>query len=145
MPKATTHNAEQVIQAIKGTGGIKVAIARRLGVSRWTVDNYIERWVTVKDAYLEECEAITDMAETNLIQEIKDRNFQAIKFYLQTKGKDRGYVERVETRDITWKDDIVQALIDGRLKPEDVKLAYADSPDLVQEFFTKANVRSNAD
>lgn len=49
------------------------------------------------------------------------------------------------TRIKSWKDDIVQALIDGRLKPEDVKLAYADSPDLVQEFFTKANVRSNAD
>lgn len=49
------------------------------------------------------------------------------------------------TRVLTWKDDIVQALIDGRLKPEDVKLAYADEPDLVKEFFNRANVRSNAD
>jgi len=49
------------------------------------------------------------------------------------------------TRVKTWKDDIVQALIDGRLKPEDVKAAYADSPDLVAEFFTLANVRNDAD
>lgn len=40
----------------------------------------------------------------------------------------------------TWKDDIVQALIDGRLNPDDVKLAYKDSPDLVSEFFMRANV-----
>lgn len=44
------------------------------------------------------------------------------------------------TRIKSWKDDVVQALIDGRLKPEDVKLAYADNPDLVAEFFKQANV-----
>ena len=44
------------------------------------------------------------------------------------------------TRIMSWKDDIVQALIDGRLKPDDVKLAYADSPDLIAEFFKQANV-----
>jgi hypothetical protein len=49
-----------------------------------------------------------------------------------------GRIQRVQ--EVTWKDDIVQALIDGRLKPEDVKLAYADSPDLVAEFFKQANV-----
>jgi transposase len=86
MAKSTTHNAEQVIEAIRGTGGIKTTIAKRLKVSRWTVDNYLDRWVTVREAYEEECESVTDMAETNLFQEIKDRNFQAIKFYLQTKG-----------------------------------------------------------
>lgn len=49
------------------------------------------------------------------------------------------------TRIKSWKDDIVRALIDGRLKPEDVKLAYADQPDLVSEFFNLANVRSTTD
>jgi len=89
------------MEAIKGTGGIKTTIAQRLGVSRWTVDNYLERWKTVEEVYNEECEAVLDMAETNLIQEIEDKNFLAIKFYLQTKGRARGYVERQE---VTGKD-----------------------------------------
>ena len=96
MTKPTTHNVSQVIEAIKGTGGIKMAIARRLGVSRWTVDNYLERWKTAREVYNEECEAVLDMAETNLIKEVNSQNFQAIKFYLQTKGRGRGYVERQE-------------------------------------------------
>ena len=44
------------------------------------------------------------------------------------------------TRIKTWKDDIVKALADGRLKPDDVKLAYADQPNLIEEFFKQANV-----
>ena len=96
MPKKTLHNAEQVIEAIRGTGGIKATIARRLDVSRWTVDNYLSRWATVQQAYDEECESVKDLAETNLIQEIRDRNFQAIKYYLSTKAKERGYIERQE-------------------------------------------------
>jgi predicted transcriptional regulator len=92
----TRHTPDQIIQAIKGTGGIKTTVAKRLDVTRQTVDNYLRKWASVNEAYIEECEAITDMAEANLIQEIRDRNFQAIRFYLQTKGKERGYVERQE-------------------------------------------------
>jgi hypothetical protein len=100
----TKHNPDQVIEAIKGTGGIKVTIAKRLDVTRQTVDNYLRKWSTVNDVYIEECESVTDMAEANLIQEIRDRNFQAIRFYLQTKGKDRGYVERQEVTGANGRD-----------------------------------------
>ena len=96
MAKRVQNTADQVIAAIKGSGGIKATIANRLGVSRWTVDNYLARWKKVNDAYEEERESITDLAETKLIKEINDGNFPAIKFYLSTKGRDRGYVERQE-------------------------------------------------
>lgn len=96
MGRKLIHNPDQVIEAIRNTGGIKKDIAARLGVSRWTLDNYIERWAVVRSAYNEECEAVLDLAETKLIEEINLNNFQAIKFILSTKGKHRGYVERQE-------------------------------------------------
>lgn len=96
MARDTTHNADQVIQAIKGTGGIKARIAENLGVSRWTVNNYIDRWVTVKNAFDEETAIVTDNAITKLIELMENGDFQAIKFYLSTKGKERGFTEKRE-------------------------------------------------
>ena len=96
MTKSTTHTPQQVIEAIGGTGGIKSTIARRLDVSRWTVDNYLKRWKSVQEAYDEEREKIVDMAETKLLEKIKSGDYPAIRFFLMTQAKERGYVERQE-------------------------------------------------
>jgi hypothetical protein len=39
-------------------------------------------------------EEIKDLAETALIENIRNRDTNAIKFYLETKAKDRGYVRQ---------------------------------------------------
>jgi hypothetical protein len=90
------HTAEQVIAAIKGSAGIKATIARRLDVSRWTIDNYLKRWKAAQLAYDEECEGIIDLAETVLIKNIQDGDTTDAKWYLSRKGRHRGYVERQE-------------------------------------------------
>lgn len=41
-------------------------------------------------------EALVDFAESVLISKINDKDLTATIFYLKTKGKDRGYVERTE-------------------------------------------------
>ena len=46
----------------------------------------------------EEHENMNDLAENKLYTKIDSGDFQAIKFRLSTKAKDRGYVERVEQR-----------------------------------------------
>ena len=66
-----------------------------------------------------------------------------IQWCIEQRLKIFGVYEAIKIKRVDWKDDIVQALIDGRLKPEDVHLAYADSPDLVQEFFRRANVSTD--
>ena len=96
MTQTTKHSPQQVIEAISGTGGIKSTIAKRLDVTRWTVDNYLERWKTVKEAYNEEREKIVDMAETKLLEKIRGGDYPAIRFFLMTQAKDRGYTERQE-------------------------------------------------
>ena len=41
-------------------------------------------------------DALVDFAESMLVEKIQDKDLTAIIFYLKTKGKDRGYVERTE-------------------------------------------------
>lgn len=65
------YTAEQVITAIKGSGGIKTTIAQRLGCHRHTVTNYIERYVTVQQAYQEEAEMSDDVAESVVMTNIR--------------------------------------------------------------------------
>jgi hypothetical protein len=61
-----------------------------------TVRNYIARHPRLAEAIRETVERNLDMAESKLIGAINLGNLTAIIFYLKTKGKDRGYVERQE-------------------------------------------------
>lgn len=88
--------ADDVIEAIKGTGGIISSVAKKMGCAWHTAKKYIDEHPTVKLAYDAECEGILDLAEVKLIGAINDNDLAAIKFYLMTKGKRRGYTERQE-------------------------------------------------
>ena len=93
--KACTR--EMVLVAIIGTGGIKSKIAKKLAVTRETVNNYIKGDDVIAKAYDDECEAVGDICESKLVAKIRKGNMQAITFYAKTKLKNRGYVERTET------------------------------------------------
>ena len=47
-----------------------------------------------------------DFAESQLHKQIKDGNASSTIFYLKTKGKKRGYIERVQTEDLTDREPI---------------------------------------
>ena len=98
---------EEVLKAIEGSGGIKATIALRLDVSRNTVDNYLKRWATAQEAYTQETETNTDIAESIILgnmqaalqqqRDLKKDNKPGIVEsgdawkYLQYKGRTRGY------------------------------------------------------
>ena len=90
------YTAQQFLEAIPGTGGIVTAIARKVGCDWSTAKKYIERFATVQRAYQDECESILDLAEAKVISAIKDGDSQMIRYYLSTKGKNRGYSDRHE-------------------------------------------------
>lgn len=96
MAGAEQYKAQDFIAAIPGTGGIVTAIARKVGCAWNTAKRYIETHPTVQRAYQDECESILDLAEAKVISAIKDGDSQMIRYYLSTKGKDRGYVQRQE-------------------------------------------------
>ena len=94
------YSAEQFIRAIPGTGGIISAIARKVNCDWHTAKKYVTEYATVKKVYDAEKEGILDLAEAKLIEAIRDGDMPAIKFYLTTKGKDRGYVERQQVESL---------------------------------------------
>jgi len=93
---AEKYTAAQVIEAIRGSKGIVSHAARKLGCSRKTIYNYVDRYVTVAEALEDEREDLLDFVEGKLLGEINRGNITAIIFYLKTQGKHRGYVERQE-------------------------------------------------
>ena len=90
------YKAQQFIDAIPGSGGIISVIAQRVGCAWHTAQKYIQEYATVADAYADETEGIIDLAESTVLKAIKGGDVSAAKWYLTTKGKDRGYTERRE-------------------------------------------------
>lgn len=80
-----------ILKAIEGTGGIIVRIAEKLSVSRQAVYDYIDRYDEVRQAIQNEKDTILDVCEEGLFSMIYGRDFEAIKYYLERKGKCRGY------------------------------------------------------
>lgn len=87
---------EQVIRAIQGAQGLLAGAARLLECSRTTVYAYVKKYPEVQAALEEQNETTKDFVEGKLIDQIRNDNITAIIFYLKTKAKDRGYIERTE-------------------------------------------------
>ena len=86
----------EFIEAIKGTGGIKSVVAKKLGCDWTTVHNYAKRHPSIQAALDAEDESITDLAEAKALALINSEYWPAIKYRLETRGKNRGYTTRQE-------------------------------------------------
>jgi hypothetical protein len=83
------------IQALTDAGGIQAAAAKILGVNRSSVCRAVKRYEL--QGLLDEIEDETlDLAEGKLKVAIKKGDFRAVRFYLETKGKKRGYTRTVQ-------------------------------------------------
>ena len=88
--------ALRVAKAIRDASGILAGAARRLKCSRSTVSRYVRLHPCCRQARDEAREALLDLAEDKLAKHVRDGELGAIKFFLKTQGRDRGYVERQE-------------------------------------------------
>lgn len=88
-------SVKQVLAAIKDSGGIKTSIARKLKISRFTVDNYEKKYPTIAKAIEEERDQIRDKAESNIFGEIQDGDLKTSQWFLRYKG---GYIEKTEAK-----------------------------------------------
>jgi hypothetical protein len=87
---------QEVDAALREAMGNRAAVARRFGVTRQAVDAIVKRTPSLQATMNDIEEGMLDNAESSLYREVIDGNFQAVKWYLATKGKARGYVERQE-------------------------------------------------
>ena len=79
--------AQVFIDNMPGTGGIVATLARRVGCDWHTAKKYIDEYPTVRQAYDDECETVCDVAESTLIQSIKDGDVSSAKWWLTKKRK----------------------------------------------------------
>lgn len=85
------YSVKNIIAAISDTGGIKTEICKRIGCDRRTLNLYIAKFPKVKEAYEEEEEKVLDMAEGALFSLIQNGDTSAIFYFLNNRGKRRGY------------------------------------------------------
>lgn len=110
MARKKEFTPKEIIEALDSASGIQASAARKLGTSRQTIMNYIKDNPEVKAAYDVVNETTIDKVESKLLEQVNSGNITAIIFYLKTKAKHRGYVERQE---VTGKDgkDLVTVYI----------------------------------
>ena len=85
-----------MITALEKSLGIVTTACKSVGISRQT--HY--EWLRTDEDYKKEVDDIENIAldfgESQLFVGMKEKNMTAVIFYLKTKGKKRGYVERQE-------------------------------------------------
>jgi hypothetical protein len=92
----TDISKKAMIDALEKSLGIVTSACKSVGISRET--HY--RWMREDESYKASVDSVADIAidfvESQLHKQISDGNASATIFFLKTKAKKRGYVERTE-------------------------------------------------
>lgn len=89
-------NKRAMIEALERSLGVVTTACKNVGISRETHYRWMREDEAYKGAVQELGDVALDFAESQLHKQIKDGNTAATIFYLKTKGKKRGYIERQE-------------------------------------------------
>lgn len=92
----TAKDKERMIEALTKSLGIVTNAVKVTGISRTTHYAWMEKDPEYRSRVEEATDAQIDFVEGNLIQRIQEGDTTATIFYLKTKGKKRGYTERME-------------------------------------------------
>jgi len=87
---------QKIQKAIPECNGVKKHLAEKLGVDRQTIYRYFDRYPDLEDEAQEYLASITDQAEHHLIEAVKAGNSWAVRYWLSTRGKSRGYSTKQE-------------------------------------------------
>jgi hypothetical protein len=92
----TEQHKKAMLDALEKSLGVVTAACKTVGVGRTTHYLWMDTDPDYKAAVEELSDVAIDFAESQLHKQIKDGNSTATIFFLKTKGKKRGYVERQE-------------------------------------------------
>ena len=114
----TAQNKKLMLEALEKTLGIVTTACKKVGVSRSQFYGWCREDNNFNNA-VNSVEGIAiDFAESKLMENIKNNKETSIIFYLKTKGKKRGYVERSEY-DHTTKGEKISTNILSFVKTDD--------------------------
>ena len=89
-------NKQAMLEALEASLGIVSTAAKKANVGRSTHYKWMDEDPEYKKAVQEVQGSVLDFAESHLYKLVKEGNPAATIFYLKTKGKKRGYIERQE-------------------------------------------------
>lgn len=92
----TEHSKKALIEALEKSLGVVTTACKRVGVGRTTYYDWYNNDKEFKARVDDLQNVALDFAESQLHRQIAENNTSATIFYLKTKGKHRGYVERTE-------------------------------------------------
>jgi hypothetical protein len=105
--KRTTDSKKRVLKALETSLGIVSAACKESEVSR----TQFYKWIKEDEEFKQEVEelqnVVLDFAESTLHKLIADGNTAATIFFLKTKGKKRGFIEKSEL-DLTSGDEPIK-------------------------------------
>ena len=94
--QSDTLKKKAIIEALEKSLGVVTTACKNVGIARST----FYEWYKKDEEFKAEVNSISDLAldfaESQLHKQIQDGSTGATIFYLKTKGKKRGYVERHE-------------------------------------------------
>jgi hypothetical protein len=90
------HSLAELKRAIRASAGFVTQAAKKAGMSYKALYERIQKSPELKLLLEETLEEKLDFAEGHLMQLVGTGELGAICFFLKTKGKKRGFVERVE-------------------------------------------------
>lgn len=99
----TLHNKKALLEALEKSLGVVTTACKSVGISRVMFYEYLKQDAEFKAAVDDVENIALDFAESQLHKQIQQGNPTSTIFYLKTKGKGRGYVERSE-QEITIKE-----------------------------------------
>ena len=92
----TEQHKRAMLDALEKSLGVVTAACKAVGIGRTTHYLWMDTDPEYKAAVEELSDVAIDFAESQLHKQIKEGNSTATIFFLKTKGKKRGYVERQE-------------------------------------------------
>lgn len=86
--KNSRFTTKLFLEAIPGTGGVIAAIAKRVGCSWITARRFIDEHPTVAEAWMDERNRVSDMAEANIIKAINEGDLSTSQWWLRVMRSD---------------------------------------------------------
>jgi hypothetical protein len=107
MNKSRHIKKEAILQALENSLGVVTVACKKTDTPRSTYYKWLKEDEEFAQAVKEIENVALDFAESQLHTQIKDGSTSATIFYLKTKGKKRGYIERSEL-DLTSGDEPIK-------------------------------------
>jgi len=92
----TEQHKKALLEALEKSLGVVTSACKTVGVGRTTFYQWLKDDEEFAEAVRDIENIALDFAESQLHQQISGGNSTATIFYLKTKGKKRGYIERQE-------------------------------------------------